>query len=82
MTPGGPQQAVLRETGAPPTHCPRVGTVEPRHRKVITMDGCRGTAVVVTTAEHPDVTIDGAACVAAVLYVQKDHSAYLSQMYG
>lgn len=51
-------------------------------RAVVEMDDCLGTAVVVAADGHPAVEIDGPACVASVLYVRADHTAYISSMYG
>lgn len=51
-------------------------------REVVEMDDCLGTAIVVAAEGHPDVTIDGAACAASVLYVRGDHSAYISSTHG
>ena len=56
--------------------------VESGHRKDVTMDACLGTAVVVIAQGHPDVEMRGAACAGTVLYVRKDHSAYIKVFGG
>ncbi|GIG20889.1 hypothetical protein Cch01nite_16130 [Cellulomonas chitinilytica] len=57
-------------------------TVEPGHREVVRMPECLGTAVHVTAEGHPDVDIDGSACVGSILYIEKDHSAGIESMYA
>ena len=57
-------------------------TVEPGHRGVVSMPDCLGTAVHVDSEGHPDADIDGSACTGSVLYVEKDHSAWIESMYA
>jgi len=56
--------------------------VESGHRKVVPMDSCLGTSVIVTAEAHDDVEMPGAVCVAEVLYVREDHTAYVAAVFG